>query len=319
MFKSLLAKQKLHLDYYFEHFDSTACDILLEKILSCDGVLYFTGVGKSGFIAQKIAATMQSTGTKAFFLHPIDALHGDLGMVSQKDLVFILSKSGETEELLQLLPSIRNKGAQVIALTSHKTSRLAKGSDHCVLLPCENELCPFDLAPTISTAVQLLFGDVLAMALMEKRGFSIDQFAANHPAGRIGRRCALKVRDLMLDHVRTPLCLSDQRLEEILIDFTNKRCGCVIVIDEKKHLKGIFTDGDLRRALQEKGEKVLDQQVGVLMTSKPKTISSKALAWDALKLMESDQKHPVTVLPVVDDNQEVIGIVKLHDLIQAGL
>jgi len=319
MFKSLLAKQKLHLDYYFEHFDSTACDILLEKILSCDGVLYFTGVGKSGFIAQKIAATMQSTGTKAFFLHPIDALHGDLGMVSQKDLVFILSKSGETEELLQLLPSIRNKGAQVIALTSHKTSRLAKGSDHCVLLPCENELCPFDLAPTISTAVQLLFGDVLAMALMEKRGFSIDQFAANHPAGRIGRRCALKVRDLMLDHVRTPLCLSDQRLEEILIDFTNKRCGCVIVIDGQKHLKGIFTDGDLRRALQEKGEKVLDQQVGALMTSKPKTISSEALAWDALKLMESDQKHPVTVLPVVDDNQEVIGIVKLHDLIQAGL
>lgn len=312
-------KQKQYLDYFFEHLDTVSSDALLDKILACQGSLHFTGVGKSGFIAQKIAATMLSTGTKAYFLPPVDALHGDLGMVSKKDLVLILSKSGETDELLHLLPFIRAKGAQIVAITSHAASRLAKGSDHTIILPCENELCPFDLAPTTSTQVQLLFGDALAVALMEARGFSIDQYAANHPAGQIGRRSALKVRDLMLDHERTPLCLSHDRLEEILVDFSNKRCGCMIVIDDQKQLKGIFTDGDLRRALQAKGETVLQQKVGALMTHSPKAISAEALAWDALKLMESDQKHPVMVLPVVDESQAVIGIIKMHDLVQAGL
>ncbi len=319
MFQDLLVKQKQHLDTYFDQIDSASCEALVDAILACQGVLYFTGIGKSGFVAQKIAATMLSTGTKAFFLPPIDALHGDLGMVAKKDLVLILSKSGETEELLQLLPSIRNKGAAIVAITSEKGSRLAKGADRTVILPCENELCPFDLAPTTSTEVQLLFGDALAIALMEKRGFSLAQFAENHPAGRIGRRSALKVRDLMLDEERTPLCLSDDRLEEILVDFSSKRCGCMIVIDSDKRLKGIFTDGDLRRALQAKGEMVLQQHVGVLMTQTPKSISVDAAAWDALKLMESDQKHPVMVLPVLDDEEAVVGIIKMHDLIQAGL
>jgi arabinose-5-phosphate isomerase len=319
MFNDLLVKQKQHLDYFFAHLNVAPCEILLKMILACEGVLYWTGVGKSGFIARKIASTMLSTGTKAFFLSPIDALHGDLGMVSKKDLVLILSKSGETEELLQLLPCIRTKGSQIVVITSQGGSRLAKGADYAVLLPCENELCPFDLAPTTSTTVQLVFGDALAIALMEMRGFSIDQFAINHPGGRIGRRSNLKVRDLMLDEERTPLCLSKDRLEEVLVDFSNKRCGCLIVIDNHKHLKGIFTDGDLRRALQAQGEKVLHQQIGHLMTKTPKAISAEALAWDALKLMESDQKHPVMVLPVVNSEQAVIGIIKMHDLIQAGL
>ena len=319
MLSDLLVKQKQHIDHYFAHLDLVVCEQLLQDILKCQGVLFFTGVGKSGFIAQKIAATMQSTGTKAFFLPPIDALHGDLGMVSKTDLVLILSKSGETEELLQLLPFIRNKGAQVVAITSKEKSRLSAAADRTILLPCDSELCPFDLAPTSSTAIQLLFGDTLAIALMEARGFSVDQYAENHPGGRIGRRTSLRVRDLMLDKERTPICFSEDYLEEVLIDFSDKRCGCLIVIDKKKQLKGIFTDGDLRRALQAKGEKILKEKVGELMTRAPKYIEAEALAWDALKLMESDQKHPVMVLPVLGDQKEVVGIIKMHDLIQAGL
>lgn len=319
MLKDLLAKQKKHLDYFFAHFEVAPCEHLIQETLHSEGVLFFTGVGKSGFIAQKIAATMQSTGTKAFFISPIDALHGDLGMVSKKDLVLILSKSGETEELLQLFPFIRNKGAKIIAVTSNGSSRLSVGADHSVLLPCENELCPFDLAPTTSTVVQLMFGDLLAIALMERNGFSIDQFAENHPGGRIGKRSTLRVRDLMLDKELTPICLAEHLLEEVLIDFTNKRCGCLIVIDDRKHLKGIFTDGDLRRALQNKGEGVLKEKLGELMTHAPKSIDAHALAWDAMKLMESDQKKPVMVLPVLGTHEEVVGIIKMHDIIQAGL
>ena len=318
MLKELFEKQKQHLDYFFEHLDVAACELLLQEILKCPGLLFFTGVGKSGFIAQKIAATLLSTGTKALFLSPLDALHGDLGMVCEKDLVLILSKSGETSELVQLLPFIRRKRAQLVAITSNSESKLAKGCDFTVTLPCKNELCPFDLAPTTSAEVQLLFGDVLAMGLMEATRFSLDQFAENHPSGRIGRRSSLRVRDLMLAKEKTPLCLFDHRLEEILTDLTNKRCGCLIVTDEKRRLKGIFTDGDLRRALQTQGENILKERIGLLMTPAPKAIHAEALAWDALKLMESDQTRPVMVLPVLDA-EEVIGIIKMHDLIQAGL
>jgi arabinose-5-phosphate isomerase len=319
MFQTLITKQKLHLDHFFSHLDVECCEKIVQFIQSCEGVLYLTGIGKSGFIAQKIAATLLSTGTKAFFLPPIDALHGDLGMVSKKDIVLILSKSGETEELLQLLPFIRNKGATVVAIISNKASRLARGAHYVVFLPCESELCPFDLAPTTSTEVQLLFGDLLAMALMEANGFSLTQFAENHPAGQIGRRSSMRVKDLMLDKEGTPLCFAEDILRNVLIDFTDKRCGCLIVIDEKRKLKGIFTDGDLRRALQAKGEGILHEKVGQLMTFTPKAIPSEALAWDAMKLMESDQKHPVMVLPVLGDREEVVGIIKMHDLIQAGL
>jgi arabinose-5-phosphate isomerase len=275
-------------------------------------------VGKSGFVAQKIATTMMSTGTKALYIPPIDALHGDIGMVSNRDILVVLSKSGETEELLQLLPSIRNKGAKIFAITSNPTSRLARASDRFIDLPCVSELCPFDLAPTISTEIQLLFGDVIAMHLMQVRGFSLQEYADNHPAGRIGKRATLRVKDLMLDAGKTPLCYPSDTLEKVLVDFSDKRCGCLVVIDKEKRLQGIFTDGDLRRALQRQGEQVLQQRLEKLMTSKPKAIGSEMLAWEALKLMEADQKHPVMVLPVVEGTQ-VIGLIKMHDIIQAGL
>lgn len=318
MIGPLFKKQKELLEHFFAELDVKACEELAEKLVACSGTLFLTGVGKSGFIAQKIAATLMSTGTKAAFLPPIDALHGDLGMVASEDALIILSKSGETEELLQLLPFIRNKGARIFVATSQLSSRLAKGADFAVELPCKAELCPFDLAPTVSTEVQLLFGDVLTIALMKTKGFTVDAYAENHPGGSIGKRSSLRVRDLMLDGASTPLCYLDQRLEEVLVEFTNKRCGCMIVIDKNKRLQGIFTDGDLRRALQKLGENVLKESVGELMTKTPKAIQSSELAWQAMKLMEADQKSPVMVLPVVDQ-EEVVGIIKMHDLIQAGL
>lgn len=316
--KELFGKQKIYLDHFFNHLDVNQCDAFCKEIKKCEGVIFFTGVGKSGFVSQKIATTMMSTGTKALYLSPIDALHGDIGMISSKDILVILSKSGETEELLHLLPSIRNKGAKIFAAVSNKNSRLAHAVDVSIELPCLSELCPFDLAPTISTEIQLLFGDVLTIALMQEKGFSIEQYAENHPAGRIGKRATLKVKDLMLDLNNMPLCKPIHTLEEVLADFSSKKCGCLVVTDDEMKLKGIFTDGDLRRALQNKGEKVLKECLDKLMIPKPKSINKDSLAWDALKLMEADHKHPIMVLPVVDQNR-VVGLIKMHDIIQAGI
>ncbi|NGX53338.1 MAG: Arabinose 5-phosphate isomerase KdsD [Chlamydiae bacterium] len=318
MFQKLLAKQKQHLDYYFSHFEEQQCEKLFEQIMLCPGILFFTGVGKSGFIAQKIAATLMSTGTKALFLAPVDALHGDLGMISNKDMVICLSKSGESKELLRLLPALRNKGATIIAVTSNPSSTLVQGADLSFELPCESELCPYDLAPTTSTEIQLLFGDLLAIALMEAKGVSIDSFAENHPGGRIGKRANVTVKELMVDQEQTPICLPTDKLEEVLADFSDKKCGCLLVIDSNRELKGIFTDGDLRRALQEKGEAVLKTSMESLMSAKPRSVSSEKLAWDAIKMMESDPKHPIMVLPVVEE-EKVVGLIKMHDIIQAGI
>lgn len=318
MLKKLLEKQKETLDHFFSYLDLSQCEKAFEALKRCQGVIFFTGVGKSGYVAQKIAATMMSTGTKALYLPPIDALHGDLGMLSSQDMLVVFSKSGETEELLQLLPSVRSKQVHIIAITSNHHSRLVQAADLSLELPCLTELCPFDLAPTTSTEIQLLIGDVLSIALMQAKGFSLDSYAENHPGGRIGKRAVLKVKDLMLDTIHAPFCHPHKRLEEVLVDFSDKRCGCLVVIDENKKLKGIFTDGDLRRALQRKGENVLKESLANLMTPSPKSISMEALAWDAMKLMEADQKHPVMVLPVID-REKVVGVIKMHDIIQAGI
>jgi len=319
MFKQLFLKQKQLLDVFFDQIELSACEALVHKIEQCSGIVFLTGVGKSGLIAQKIAATLSSTGTRALYLSPLDALHGDLGMLTSSDLLLLLSKSGETTELLNLLPAVHAKKTCTISLCSNRASRLVKHSDLHVILPCEQELCPFDLAPTTSTEVQLIFGDALAIALMGKKRISLEQYAENHPSGQIGSRSSLKVVDVMLSQEHMPICFQEELLEKTLVSFTSKRCGCLIVIDKNKRLKGIFTDGDLRRALQEKGDRVLQQSMGQLMTAVPKTIDVYALAWDALKLMETDRLHPVTVLPVIDKKAEVVGIVKMHDLIQAGL
>jgi len=319
MLTELLKKARSHLDAFFDQIDVASLTQIFEIFLGCKGVLFFTGVGKSGLVAQKIAATMTSTGTKALALSPTDALHGDIGIVSKEDVFVILSKSGETEELLQMLPFVRNKGAKLVAVISQEGSRLAKGCDLNIVLPFEKELCPFDLAPTTSTTTQLIFGDILAIALMRAKEFSLNEYASNHPGGQIGRRSTIKVSDLMVKGAELPIASPDKKLEEVLSDFSGKRCGCLIVVDQEKKLQGIFTDGDLRRSLQKHGGQVLSQPLSSLMTSEPRSVASHDLAWDALRLMETDQKRPITVLPVLDADSRVVGLIKMHDLIQSGV
>lgn len=314
----LFSMQKELITAFFEQLDFHEVNLFFDKLASCQGVVVLAGVGKSGIIAQKIATTLVSTGTRALQLSPMDALHGDLGVVSDRDLLVLLSKSGESDELLSLIPSARNKGAQILALVCNPKSRLAKAADLFVHLPMTKELCPFDLAPTTSAILQLIFGDVMAVALMKAKGFSLDQYARNHPAGRIGKRITLRVKDLMLAGEAVPLCRPDQTLGDLLADLSDKRCGCLLVVDAKQQLLGIFTDGDLRRSLQQHREGVLDTPISELMTPAARTISSDVLAWEAVKMMESDQKRPITTLPVVDDGR-VVGLIKMHDLLQTGL
>jgi arabinose-5-phosphate isomerase len=318
MLSLLFATQKKYIDYFFEHLDMKEVELTLQTFLSCQGVIFFTGIGKSGIIAQKIAATLVSTGTKAMFLPTIDALHGDLGIVSKKDIFVILSKSGESDELLQLVPYIKAKGAKVLSIVSNPKSRLSVISDRFVNLPLERELCPFDLAPTTSTALQLIFGDVLAVGLMKARSFSLDDYAQNHPAGRIGKRASLLVRNMMIKDNKLPICNPDDKLVDVLVQLSDKKCGCLLVVDENQFLKGIFTDGDLRRALQNNGTDVLNIAIKNIMTKNPRTIEPQKLAYEAMQLMESDASRPVMVLPVVDQGK-LCGLIKMHDLLQGGL
>lgn len=281
--------------------------------------MVFTGVGKSGLVAEKIALTMTSTGSRALYLSPINALHGDIGIVSSQDIFIMISKSGESEELFNIIPSLRNKKVKLVGIVSNMNSRLAKACDFVIYLPVEKELCPFDLVPTTSTVVQMIYGDLLAVALMRMKNFSLDQYALNHPAGRIGKRISLKVSDLMIQGENIPLCAPQDLLMEILVELSHKRCGCILVVDEQKHLLGIFTDGDLRRSLQKFEARALQMPIRELMSKSPRWIAPERLAWESMQLMEIDQKNAITVLPVLDADQVVVGLIKLHDIVQSGL
>ena len=318
MLKELLLKEKNTLDYFFSKIDLVQAEKIVEILNACKGVMIFSGVGKSGLVAEKIAMTMTSTGTRALFISPTNALHGDIGIVSSNDVFVFLSKSGESEELLQLIPALRNKKVKIIGIVSNSTSRLAKASDLFIDLPLEQELCPFDMVPTTSAVIQLIFGDLLAIALMRLKNFSLDEYVLNHPAGRIGKRISMKVSDLMITGSSLPLCKSQDTLGDTLVELSNKRCGCVLVIDEAQILQGIFTDGDLRRSLQKHGATSLHLKMGDVMTKPARWIAPESLAWDAMRKMEGDQKNAITVLPVLDGNK-VVGIIKLHDIIQSGL
>jgi arabinose-5-phosphate isomerase len=314
----LFERQRELLDDFFESMDIRQAQSMLRSMLDCKGVIFFSGVGKSGTVAQKIATTLTSVGTKALHLCPTNSLHGDMGMLGADDLVVMLSKSGESDELLRMLPFIRAKGAKVIAVVCRAKSRLAMQADEMVTLPLKSELCPFDLAPTTSAALQLIFGDILTVAMMKAKGFELDEYAQNHPAGRIGKRISLKVQDLMITGEHLPCCGPEERLLHTLHDFTAKGCGCLLVVDEAQGLLGIFTDGDLRRTLQSRGATVLNQTMSSLMTRAPRVTEEEALAWDAMQLMERDPNHPVYLLPVVNDGQ-LKGLIRMHDIIQAGL
>lgn len=319
MIRELLGLQKSYLDRYFQSFDTDRAEAILQFLQNCCGTVVLSGVGKSGYVAQKIAATLLSTGTKAFFLDPIHAVHGDLGFVDKNDCFIAFSKSGESHELLDLLPFIRKRGVKCAAIVSNERSRLARASDLCISLPVERELCPFDLAPTTSTTVQLLFGDLLAVALMRSKQIPLGEIAQNHPGGWIGRRISLKVFDLMLKEGDLPLCRETDLLIDSLHELSAKRCGCLLVVDDAQRLLGMFTDGDLRRAIEKKGSAALQIPLKELMSTHPRTISKDALAIDALRQMEEDPSRLIAALPVLGEWGTVSGLLRMHDILQAGL
>lgn len=319
MIGELFKKAQESLNFFFDQVDIAAVEKLLALLKSAPGLIFFSGIGKSGLVAEKIALTLTSTGTRAFFLSPINALHGDIGIVSKNDVFIMMSKSGESEELLQMIPCLRNKGATLVSIVNEENSRLSKACDFSITLPMESELCPFDLVPTTSALTQVLLGDVLAIALMQQKSFGLDQYALNHPNGKIGRRLTLRVSDLMLKDSDVPCCLPTDTLVKVLVELSNKKCGCLLVTDLNKKLLGIFTDGDLRRSLQNYGPQALEKSIQELMTLTARSTHPNCMAEHALKVMEGDQKRPVTVLPVLDDDGFVVGIIKMHDIIQSGL
>lgn len=316
--KQLLNEQRRLIDHYFETLDMKEVECFFQMVLKCTGTLLFSGVGKSGFVAQKIVATLVSTGAKARFLPPMDALHGDMGLVEKGDLFVGISKSGESEELIALLPFLEQRGVQTAALVSRPDSRLESKVGMTVHLPVLRELCPHDLAPTTSAVVQLLFGDAIAVAWMREKRVDIATFAANHPGGLLGRKITLKVADLMLKGSALPLCKKTDRLMNVLHVLSEKQSGCLIIVDEKNAFEGIFTDGDLRRAIEKDGSKALEKCLEELMTRSARAISSDALAMEAMETMERDPKKPVTVLPVIEEGK-VIGLVRMHDILQERL
>lgn len=317
--KELFQTQKEYISHFFDNVDLEVTESIIQRILKCSGNIILTGVGKSGIIANKLAMTMLSTGTKAIFLSAIDALHGDLGIVSKEDLFMALSKSGETKEIIDLIPFVRKKGASIISIVSKKNSTLEKISDLSIYLPVKKEICPFNLVPTTSTAIQLIFGDVLAIELMRRKQFSLDQFAINHPSGNIGKRITLRVKDLMFTKDQIPLCFAKDRLIDVISILSEKRCGALIIVNEEKDLLGIFTDGDLRRAIQSEKEGFLYKKMQDLMTRSPKWVNEDLLAYDAMQEMEKDKNKLITVLPVLDSFLKVVGVLRMHDILQQGL
>ena len=290
----------------------------ISLILECPGRTVITGRGKSGIIGRKMAATFASTGTPSFYLHPAEGIHGDLGMVTAADVVIALSNSGETGEILNILPSLRRIGAKIIAMVGNSNSTLAKNADVVLDVGVEKEACPLGLAPTSSTTAALAYGDAIALALLQKRNFTASQFAVFHPGGSLGRKLLLTVGNIMHKGNENPLVSADTTVQEALFVITDKGLGAVSVVDAEGKMLGVLTDGDIRRGLS-KGVDFLQRSVADLMTKAPKYITADKLAAQALHLMESNQPKPITVLPVVDENMVVIGLLHMTDLVRQGV
>ena len=282
-------------------------------ILTGRGRVIATGMGKSGHVARKIAATLASTGTPAFFVHPGEAGHGDLGMITEGDVVLALSYSGESDEIRMLLPVLKRQGNPIVAMTGRASSSLAKAADVHLDVSVPEEACPRDLAPTSSTTASRAMGDALAVALLDARGFTADDFARSHPAGSLGRRLLLHITDVMHSGDELPKVGADATLGEALMEMSRKRLGMTAVVDAEDHLLGLFTDGDLRRAL-DRDLDVRNTPIAALMTRNPRTIGADQLAAEAARLMESRQ---INGLIVVDDQQRAVGALNLHDLLRA--
>lgn len=291
----------------------------LEFLKKCRGKVVLVGAGKSGNIAEKIAATLTSTGTAAVYLHASDALHGGLGIVTSEDIVVALSNSGETEELLTMLPYLKHRRVPIIAIIGNTSSTLARSADVLLDASVEREACPLNLAPTTSTTVALAIGDALAMTLMQVKGLTVDDFALNHPAGRIGKRLTIKVSDLMHSGEANPTIVESAAWLEVISAITRGGLGAVNVVDDAGHLLGIITDGDLRRTFQRINLSDLETlQSGAIMTREPVMASPEMLAYEALRLME-DRPGQINVLPVVNKERVCVGLIRLHDIVRSGL
>jgi arabinose-5-phosphate isomerase len=286
-----------------------------ELMLACEGRIVVIGMGKSGHIGCKIAATLASTGSPAFFVHPGEASHGDLGMIMPKDVVLAFSNSGETDEILTILPLIKRIGVPLITLTGNTRSTLAREADVHIDVTVAQEACPLGLAPTSSTTAALVMGDALAVALLEHRGFTAEDFARSHPGGRLGRRLLLLIRDIMHSGAALPLVMAEVSLISALMEMSKKGLGMVGVVDGQQQLLGVFTDGDLRRAVDQ-GVDIYHAKVAELMTRGGKTVGPDDLAAEALRLMED---HKINALLVVDANKSVVGALNMHDLLRAGV
>ena len=289
-----------------------------QAILACKGRVIVSGIGKSGHVGQKIAASLASTGTPSFFMHPAEAFHGDLGMVTQNDIVLAISNSGETNEMINILPVIRRIGAKIIALCGRRDSTLGKNADYFIDAGVEKEACPLGLAPTASTTAALAMGDALAMALLAARNFTEQDFAVFHPGGSLGRKLLLTVENVMRSGEDNPIIEAGRTAKEALFIMTSTGVGATSVVDAEGKFIGLVTDGDVRRCLA-KGPEFLNEPVEHFMTKWPETITKDKLAASALSLMEKHQPRPITVLPVVDEQGMPLGIVHLTDLLRQGV
>ena len=298
---------KSRIDDRFVH----ACDLMLH----CQGRIVVLGMGKSGHIGGKIAATLASTGSPAFFVHPAEASHGDMGMITAQDVVVALSNSGETDEILTLLPLIKRQGVPLIALTGNPDSTLAQTADVHIDVSVSQEACPLGLAPTSSTTATLAMGDALAVALLEARGFTAEDFARSHPGGRLGRRLLLLTDDVMHTGEQMPRNAPDDLLRDALLEMSRKGLGTTVVVDREEHVLGVFTDGDLRRALDRQVD-VHTARVAEVMTPRGRTIAPGTLAAEALRMM---QEYRINALPVVNSAGKLAGVLNMHDLLRAGV
>ncbi len=294
-----------------DHRFTEAVDLLYR----CAGKVVVSGMGKSGLIGQKIAATLASTGTPAFFLHPAEGTHGDLGMLARRDALIAISNSGETEEVLKLLPFVKRLNIPVVAMTGRVQSTLAKNSEVVLDVSVGEEACPMGLAPTASTTATLAMGDALAIALLQKRGFREEDFAQFHPGGTLGRRLLLKVRDLMHGGDAVPRVTQQTSAREAILVMTTKKLGMTTVVDEAGRLLGVITDGDLRRFL-ERGADLAKAKAGDLASKNPKTIGPDELAAGAIRIME---ECSITSLVVLEESRQIVGVIHLHDLLKSGI
>ncbi len=287
----------------------------IEVLYGCKGRIIVTGMGKSGIIGKKIASTLASTGSPALFLHPAEAAHGDLGMVTRDDVIIALSNSGETKEVIELIPSIKRMGATIISLTGNPFSTLSKHSDIAINVFVEKEACPLGLAPTASTTAALAMGDALAVSLLKKRGFKEQDFASLHPGGSLGKRLLLTVRDIMHTGDQIPMVMPDVSMKYALFEITSKKLGITLVVNDTQQLLGIITDGDLRRFMEQQ-QNIWDIEAKDVMSKNSKTCRSSDLAVTALAIM---QQYSITSLAVTDEQSHVQGVIHLHDLLKAGI